>query len=192
MTIINNHINGHFPYGNPIGTAIGSGDNSLSNYAESLSTYLNGLWDIAWNVVISYAFNADNYSLTPNSDTIVYGYAFRKHWLWMNGLKMNDGHYIGIIIWKDYNCKTWHTLNINDPNFISYSFAPVDVDRIVTLVNKYSLKASPDDIWLAAKGSIDYVTSDINYQGNIVKLLPLLPINTTLISIHVSVLKTSW
>jgi hypothetical protein len=48
-----------------------------------------------------------------NSDSVVYGYAFRDHWMWYNGFLMDDGYYVSFIIWKDYNCKGWTSINFN-------------------------------------------------------------------------------
>jgi hypothetical protein len=48
-----------------------------------------------------------------NSDSVLYGYAFRDHWMWYNGFLMDDGYYVTFIIWKDYNCITWSTIDSN-------------------------------------------------------------------------------
>jgi hypothetical protein len=54
-------------------------------------------------------YNSDGIS----SDSVVYGYAFRDHWMWYNGFLMDDGALVAFIIWKDYNCVTWSTINSN-------------------------------------------------------------------------------
>jgi hypothetical protein len=46
-----------------------------------------------------------------NGDSVLYGYAFRDHWMWYNGFLMDDGHYVSFVIWKDYNCIGWITFN---------------------------------------------------------------------------------
>lgn len=69
----------------------------------TISTRLNSLWDPAWNVVIT---------KTPAGyDTIVYGYAFRNQWMWINGITIpTSADVLSYIIWKDYNCQTWRGL----------------------------------------------------------------------------------
>lgn len=109
MTMIWTHINSNFNKAYPYSTLYALQDTKLANYAVSLSNYLNGLWDPAWNVVIVYIAE----TTTPNSDSVVYGYAFREHWMWFNGFRMDDGRYCSFIIWKDYNCDKWYTLNNN-------------------------------------------------------------------------------
>ena len=81
------------------------------NIAMNISTELNKLWDPAWNVVII--------STPANIDSVLYGYAFRGHWLWFNGLpNPGDGnHFMGYVIWKDYNCIGWVRLNLTSINF---------------------------------------------------------------------------
>ena len=73
--------------------------------AMNISDNLNRMWDPAWNVLI--------YSFNSNVDAIIYGYAFRGHWLWFNGLvNPNDNSkFMTYIIWKDYNCIQWNSLN---------------------------------------------------------------------------------
>lgn len=66
----------------------------LNTFVAETSDDLNSLYDPFWNVVASY-YNGMNF------DGVLYGYAFRGHWFWINGLGYN--HY-SIIIWKDYNC----------------------------------------------------------------------------------------
>lgn len=63
-------------------------------------------WDQFWNVFVVVQ--------DASSDTVIYGYAFRDHWLWRNNVIFGDlstgpftyptGKNIGLIIWKDYNC----------------------------------------------------------------------------------------
>jgi hypothetical protein len=53
------------------------------------------------------------YEDATSSDTVVYGYAFRDHWMWYNGFVMDDGNYVSFIIWKDYNCDGWASINSN-------------------------------------------------------------------------------
>lgn len=74
---------------------------SNSGEANLLSTKLNNLWDPAWNVLIL------RYTNTAE-DAVVYGYAFNNHWIWLNNYKDTKVNYV---IWKDYNCHTWVSLD---------------------------------------------------------------------------------
>ena len=67
---------------------------------------MNTLWNPAWNVVV--VILTDN-----NADTVLYGYAFRDHWMWYNGYLMADGKFVAFIIWKDYNCAKWWSYDAN-------------------------------------------------------------------------------
>ena len=44
---------------------------------------------------------------------LMYGYAFRGHWFWINDYGPN---HITYIVWKDYNCFEWQEYNTNDPD----------------------------------------------------------------------------
>jgi hypothetical protein len=72
-----------------------------------MTTYLNDKWNKAWNVVVVYIGEM------VNSDSVVYGYAFNKHWMWYNGYTMQDGYFVSFIIWKDYNCGSYYAFNSN-------------------------------------------------------------------------------
>ncbi len=82
---------------------------NLGTFAQELSTDLEKKWDQFWNVFVVVQAAA--------SDTVVYGYAFKDHWLWKNNVQFTGytpplsppfnyltGKNIGLIIWKDYNC----------------------------------------------------------------------------------------
>lgn len=71
---------------------------TIGDFAAGLSDNLTALWDAAWNVVVTIDVNGTQF------DTVVYGYAFRDHWMWYNGFKRNDDKYTSFVIWKDYNC----------------------------------------------------------------------------------------
>ena len=60
---------------NPITSTTSDAD--LDTVGQNISTNLNTLWDPAWNVIIV--------RTKPGNDTVVYGYAFRDHWMWING-----------------------------------------------------------------------------------------------------------
>lgn len=86
---------------------------NLDNVAQNISTQLNDLWNPAWNVVV--------YSFSSNVDAVLYGYAFRGHWMWFNGLPnpVNSGLFMSYIIWKDFNCIEWRRLNSTSIGFTS-------------------------------------------------------------------------
>lgn len=84
---------------NNIGATVAA--NSGSSYDAfnlNFSNYLNGLWDPAWNVF--------TIKTIASIDAILYGYAFRNHWMWYNGYIV-QGTILDFVIWKDYNCHTW-------------------------------------------------------------------------------------
>jgi hypothetical protein len=71
-------------------------------FATNLSNTFTSQWDVAWNVFV---FELKD----PTVDAIVYGYAFRDHWMWYNGF-VNGATKLAFVIWKDYNCITWHSI----------------------------------------------------------------------------------
>jgi len=73
-----------------------------SQVAYTISRIMVTTWDNAWNV-----FVIKNSNYKHNSVSI--GYAFRDHWLWNNDFY----HGYSIVLWKDYNCKTWVHVNIS-------------------------------------------------------------------------------
>lgn len=78
--------------------------------AKNISDILNKAWDPAWNVVlISQSLGVDTVK------SVVYGYAFKEHWLWLNDYTVK----ISVIIWKDYNCDSW--INLNSANALATS-----------------------------------------------------------------------
>lgn len=66
--------------------------------AKNISDTLNAKWDPAWNVIIVQASMG-----VGRMKTVLYGYAFRGHWLWFNDYTNTAT----VIIWKDYNCDLW-------------------------------------------------------------------------------------
>jgi hypothetical protein len=107
MTTIWNYVNKNLDRTKPKSELMGRNDGTLKNFAVGFSDYLNELWDAAWNVILVYIADGSN------SDSVVYGYAFRQHWFWYNGLATKDGHFISLIVWKDFNCVRWFTLNLD-------------------------------------------------------------------------------
>ncbi len=82
-----------------------SNPDTFSLSAFSMSNELNALWAPAWNVVFA------NHAEMKNYDVVLYGYGFNNRWFWLNGFLLSNNYYLSIIIWKDYNCVTWYTLN---------------------------------------------------------------------------------
>jgi hypothetical protein len=80
-----------------------------------------------------------------NGDSVLYGYGFRDHWMWFNGLYMDNTRYISFIIWKDYNCISWHNFNNNyDP---STSFNSFESQMITSAITSFASNVNKDDIW---------------------------------------------
>jgi len=73
-----------------------------------LSATLNNTWDPAWSVAITLL------DQTRNGDLIVDGYAFRNHWYWQNDRDVTG---YSFVLWKDYNCYTWRTLDWTQNDF---------------------------------------------------------------------------
>ena len=69
-----------------------SATNRTDLMARSISDGLGRLWDDAWNVAIVKLDGVD-------VNLVVFGYAFRFHWLWHNGY-----YGLSFVLWKDYNC----------------------------------------------------------------------------------------
>jgi hypothetical protein len=105
-----------------------------------------------------------------NSDSVVYGYAFRDHWMWYNGFLMNDGYYVSFIIWKDYNCIISSTIDSNSlASNLANSFDVTTQNAIYSGVAAYSVSASSNylDIWSTAYGVIPYLINfDSTFQGD--------------------------
>jgi hypothetical protein len=89
---------------------------------------------------------------SANYDNVVYGYAFRDHWLWVNGLN-NEGVYYGIILWKDYNCNTYTSLAHEGFVAGGIVYSSFDTATKASIESGISAKASTNsynDIWNAA------------------------------------------
>ena len=63
-------------------------------FAQNVSTACNVRYDRFWNVVTGKVRNII-------LDAVVFGYAYLKHWLWINNYR---GGYFVVVI-KDYNCE---------------------------------------------------------------------------------------
>jgi hypothetical protein len=91
-------------------TAASSTDHT--DLAKYISDSLNSAYDPAWNVFV-FELVGD-----PTVDAIVVAYAFRDHWMWYNGYNY-IGRTFSFVIWKDYSCVTWNT--VDNSVLISYS-----------------------------------------------------------------------
>jgi hypothetical protein len=78
-------------------------------------------------------------------DSVLYGYAYNDHWYWYNGLKIGT-HYYAIIIWKDYNCDGWKTV---DASIITSTFTPNQKTQIAAAIQEQSAKWD-SNIWNVA------------------------------------------
>lgn len=159
MTIIQGYINANFSMGE-------ENLNTLPGRVGPFSDYLNGLWAPAWNVVIIY-----NGKSNEKFDAILYGYAFRDHWMWINGLSLLSfsnpsstiTYYGTILIWKDYNCKGWLTLNVLSDNQGTFTSNPN------TAINDFMSNYAPiyGEIWDVAWKAVTYLeTSATDFKGD--------------------------
>ena len=83
---------------------------TIQTFNLGLSDNLNALWAPAWNIITVRISRATSYN-----DVVLYGYAFRNHWMWFNGYtdpSISETMF-SFVVWKDYNCKDWKTIGIN-------------------------------------------------------------------------------
>jgi hypothetical protein len=118
---------------------------SYGSFAPALSEQLNTLWPPAWNVVVLFSIDAKNY------DAVLYGYGFREHWSWFNGMKTNTGFYISFIIWKDFNCLGWITIDATSSKYKDSSFSDLEITVITNTIQAGYTNRDVNDIWLAAQ-----------------------------------------
>jgi hypothetical protein len=101
---------------------------------------------------------------------VVYGYAFRDHWMWYNGFLMNDGYYVSFIIWKDYNCNGWASINSNlvvkMENYGINTFPSETNSLVFSFINQWG-NDQKDDPWGVAVNCITSLQAyDAAFQGN--------------------------
>jgi hypothetical protein len=108
-------------------------------------------------VVIVYFTDNKNY------DAVLYGYGFREHWSWFNGMKTASG-YVSFIIWKDFNCAYWFAINPAGTGYRASSFYSKNITAISTAVSAGKSSRDLGDIWLAAQ--------DIQAQVFTVNVIP--------------------
>jgi hypothetical protein len=114
----------------------------LGPFCELFSTALNSKWDPAWNVAVTLGNTA--------MDSVLYGYAYNDHWYWYNGYQSGSFYY-AIIIWKDYNCEGWQTIDGNQKT----GFKTAQITQIVATIQEQSAKWNIN-IWNVAD---DFMTS---------------------------------
>jgi hypothetical protein len=131
---------------------------SLAAAGSTLSDELGTLWAPAWNVVIVYYGDGKNY------DAVLYGYGFNRHWFWLNGFKLTNNRYLSFVIWKDYNCVGWKTINPRKITDLWYSYNTADNNAITSKLQGGYPNRSIGDIWLAAQ---DIQTTIATTGGNI-------------------------
>jgi hypothetical protein len=80
-----------------------------------------------------------------NGDSVLYGYAFRDHWMWYNGFLMDDQHYVSFVIWKDYNCIGWITYDnlVDGPS----TFDVTTTNLIKTAISNFAPQVDKTDVW---------------------------------------------
>lgn len=146
VTEINTAIKSH-----PITSATTAGQ--MDAVAQAISTHLNDIWAPAWNVAIVKA--------AQGSNSILYGYAFRNHWIWINGVVVDGmSQRLSYVIWKDFNCGTWTTVGnaiALGSNFLS------DQDAILSTYY-FDIKAY-NDIWLSGFNFVEYLQGNIVFNG---------------------------
>lgn len=111
--------------------------------ARNTSNALNELWDPAWNVLFAQLS-------TLTVDFVVFGYAFRFHWMWHN-------NYMGfsIVIFKDYNCEEWR--EFDSLTFTDGNSGDTWVDNYINYINPRAQpwgegeSEAPPNVWRAAQ-----------------------------------------
>ena len=84
---------------NYVKATIASADASTAitpNRAVYISNTLNARYDPYWNAVTGLIGD-------PWKDCVLYGYAFRGHWIWINTYDRGGNFYV---VWKETNCHT--------------------------------------------------------------------------------------
>jgi hypothetical protein len=125
-----------------LSTAISNGQQGP--FCTNFSNALNLKWDPAWNVAVTMGNNL--------MDSVLYGYAYNDHWYWYNGYPFKTYYYFAIIIWKDYNCDGWKTI---DGFNVRSGFTSNQQTQIDAAVREQSGKSS-SNIWNVAR---DFMTS---------------------------------
>jgi hypothetical protein len=154
MTFIWSTINANIP------NYVSAAKTNLSQFSVVLSNAFNQAWSPAWNVFV---FEL----LDPSVDAIFYGYSFNGHWMWFNDYAY-QGRYFSFVIWKDYNCKVWNTI---DNSMLQTAFTANDANaNIYTTITKAltALQASPITVPFSAYEEIWEHTKLLTNQMQII------------------------
>ena len=127
---------------------------SYYGFCKGMSDHLKDLWHPAWNVVTLTSISS--------SDAVLYGYAFRDHWMWYNNYP-NGEYILGFVIWKDYNCDRW--LSLGDS---SYQYSGLSSDQVGQINNAISAITAQwnVNIWIAAANFMESLTSLSDFSGS--------------------------
>ena len=133
---------------NPITSATSA--SQIHTIGQTISTRLNDLWEQAWNVVIV--------KTLAGYDSVVYGYAYKDHWMWINGVAISgdSSKELAYIIWKDYNCNTWSKINT-----IFGKVTNLPSDQLAA-INAYAFTGLQADIWGKAHIFIEQLSTQFN------------------------------
>lgn len=130
-----------------------SSDN-IQAFSTGLSTNLNNMWDPAWNVVVVKIATL----ASAVNDVVLYGYAYKGHWLWYNGWTDSSlpSQQFSFVIWKDYNCKAWKSLGEGADT--ATGFSSLQQQKMTTLISSVFTTAKLySDVWKQAKDFVDAV-----------------------------------
>lgn len=112
-----------------------------------LANSLNAKWDSYWNTAIFQKIDTN-----PALNAVVYGYAFRDHWLWFNSYA---GTKYSFIVWKDYNGNVTDSFcSMTTTYYINTNFDADTKAAIVALLVPANIAA---DVWAVAKSIVDTV-----------------------------------
>lgn len=137
---------------NPIDT--GALSTQWDDACQNISIHLNDLWNPAWNVVVT--------QITAKiSDAILYGYAFRGHWMWFNALPAKNGaDFVSFVIWKDYNCIQWQRINSTGGTFTSE-----EQTQINTQLSSITINQVNNDLWNTAYTLVKNLEATAEFTG---------------------------
>lgn len=95
-------------------------------------------------------------------DVVVYGYAFRGHWMWINNVFINSNtmkdNRFAYLIWKDYNCQGWATFSE-----LMGSGSTFTQDQI-TIINNYAASGPTTDPWGNAHAFVNFLNSNNQFN----------------------------
>lgn len=96
-----------------------------------------------------------------NYDTIVYGYAFRNHWMWINGVSIHSDttNVLAYIIWKDYNCQAWSVFS-----GLLTSISTFTEDQRIDMYT-YAFSGVETDVWGAAYAFVEFLNAKSSFSS---------------------------